>query len=67
MTADRAARVPADASCVLNCGLYDPANKIPDVKRWLAVEAYADSQGYRDHHWHDHDRSRHDPISARLR
>ncbi|HLK84720.1 MAG TPA: GTP-binding protein [Xanthobacteraceae bacterium] len=55
-----AAAGEADASCVFNCGLYDPANKIPDVKRWLAVEAYADSQGYRGHHWHDHDRSRHD-------
>ena len=45
----------ADASRILNCGLYDPANKIPDVKRWLAVEAYADS-----HHHHGHDPNRHD-------
>ena len=45
-------------SCVariLNCGLYDPGNKIPDVKRWLAVESYADAQ-----HRHDHAASRHD-------
>jgi len=45
----------ADASRILNCGLYDPANKIPDVTRWLAVEAYADG-----HHHHGHDPNRHD-------
>jgi G3E family GTPase len=50
-----AARGEADASRILNCGLYDPANKIPDVTRWLAVEAYADG-----HHHHDHDPNRHD-------
>ena len=38
----------------MNCGLYDPQRKIPDVKKWLAAEAYAD-----DHH-HHHDVNRHD-------
>jgi G3E family GTPase len=52
-----AARGEADASRMLNCGLYDPANKIPDVTRWLAVEAYADSH---HHHGHDRDPNRHD-------
>jgi G3E family GTPase len=52
-----AAAGEADASRILNCGLYDPASKIPDVKRWLAVEAYADSH---HHHGRDHDRNRHD-------
>jgi G3E family GTPase len=52
-----AARGEADASRLLNCGLYDPANKIPDVTRWLAVEAYADGH---HHHGHDHDPNRHD-------
>jgi G3E family GTPase len=44
---------------LLTCGLFDPARKIPDVKRWLAAEAYAESaeQG-RHHHQHEH---RHDP------
>jgi G3E family GTPase len=37
---------------LLNCGLYDPARKIPDVKRWLAAEAY-DRHGGHDHHHHD--------------
>lgn len=50
-----AAAGEADASRILNCGLYDPANKIPDVSRWLAVETYADTQ-----HHHDHDPTRHD-------
>jgi G3E family GTPase len=45
----------ATAERVLNCGLYDPARKIPDVKKWLAAEAYAD-----DHHHHHHDVNRHD-------
>src|SRR5262249_24682980 len=31
---------------LLACGLFDPARKHPDVKRWLAAEAYADP----DHH-----------------
>jgi G3E family GTPase len=47
----------ADASHILNCGLYDPASKIPDVTRWLAFEAYADSH---HHHGHQHDPNRHD-------
>jgi len=42
---------------LLACGLYDPDRKIPDVKRWLAAEAYADA----DHdHAHHHDVNRHD-------
>ena len=45
----------ADASVarLINCGLYDPGRKIPDVKRWLAAEAYA-------HDHHHHDVNRHD-------
>jgi G3E family GTPase len=47
----------ADAARLLNCGLYDPNDKIPDVKRWLAAEAYADPHR---HHDHRHDPNRHD-------
>jgi G3E family GTPase len=53
----------ATADRLLNCGLYDPSRKIPDVKKWLAAEAYAEAQehghghghghGHRDHHHHD--------------
>jgi G3E family GTPase len=39
---------------LLGSGLYDPDKKIPDVKKWLAAEAYAG-----DHH-HSHDANRHD-------
>jgi G3E family GTPase len=40
---------------LLGSGLYDPDKKIPDVKKWLAAEAYTDH-----HHHHKHDVSRHD-------
>ncbi|HEX9072643.1 MAG TPA: GTP-binding protein [Pseudolabrys sp.] len=39
---------------LLGSGLYNPDKKIPDVKKWLAAEAYAG-----DHH-HSHDANRHD-------
>jgi G3E family GTPase len=46
---------------LLACGLFDPAAKIPDVKRWLAAEAYAGQDHARhDHHHHHHDVNRHD-------
>ena len=50
----------ADASPanLTDCGLYDPARKIPDVTRWLADEAYAAAHG--DGHHHHHDVNRHD-------
>jgi G3E family GTPase len=58
-----------DAACgeatparLLDCGLYDPATKSPDVKRWLAENAYA---GHEHHHAHRHDVNRHnDDIRA---
>ena len=34
-------RAKRRAERLLNCGLYDPERKIPDVKKWLAEEAYA--------------------------
>jgi len=69
-----AAKGEASAERILNAGLYDPDRKIPDVKKWLAAEAYADAQeakhehGHHHHghaHGHDHvhdhlDRNRHD-------
>jgi G3E family GTPase len=39
---------------LLNCGLYDPDRKTPDVRRWLAEEAYGHD------HDHVHDVNRHD-------
>jgi G3E family GTPase len=45
-----------EAARLLDAGLYDPEQKIPDVKRWLAAEAYAHDH----HHDHHHDPNRHD-------
>ena len=49
-----AAKSEATPDRLLGSGLYDPDKKIPDVKKWLAAEAYAG-----DHH-HFHDANRHD-------
>ncbi len=68
-----AAKGEATPDRLLNCGLYDPDRKIPDVKKWLAAEAYTEPRhhahhGHHDDHGHDHDhldRNRHDThISA---
>jgi G3E family GTPase len=60
-----AAAGEADANHLTGCGLYDPATKIPDVKRWLAAEAYADPDTHHGHdQHHHHDVNRHD---ARIR
>ena len=40
---------------LLGSGLYDPDRKIPDVRKWLAAEAYTHG-----HHHHQHDVTRHD-------
>ena len=66
-----AAKGEAAPEQLLNAGLYDPERRIPDVKRWLAAEAYADARAHHPHdhghghahHGHDHahlDRNRHD-------
>ena len=53
----------ARAERLLDCGLYQPDRKIPDVARWLAEEAYAAAEQH--HHHHAHDVNRHDDrISA---
>jgi G3E family GTPase len=47
---------------LLNCGLYDPERKIPDVKKWLAAEFYADAHAHHhDGHSQDHHHDRLDP------
>ena len=50
-----AAKGEATAERLLNCGLYDPARRIPDVNKWLAAEAYEGTG-----HHHHHDVNRHD-------
>jgi G3E family GTPase len=51
-----AAAGEATAARLFDCGLYDPDRKIPDVRRWLAAEKYADDEGnaHRHHHGHAH-------------
>jgi G3E family GTPase len=62
------ARGEATPDALLDCGLYDPTGKIPQVSKWLnaeAVEAAHDS-GHSHHHHADHtdahpiDLNRHD-------
>jgi G3E family GTPase len=56
-----AAAGEATAAQLLNCGLYDPDQKIPDVKRWLAAEAHAATHEHAHaQHAHGHDPNRHD-------
>src|SRR4029078_4360365 len=59
------AKGEATPANLLECGLYDPERKNPDVKRWLREEAYADTHLHHGHdhvaHEHNHlDRNRHD-------
>jgi G3E family GTPase len=54
---------------LIACGLFDPDRKSPDVKRWLAEEAYAaratvNNHGHDHVHAHHRDPNRHD---ARIR
>ena len=57
-------RHEATAERLFTMGLFDPLNKTPDVRNWLATEAYeaGEKRGRRRHHGHDHhhDVSRHD-------
>lgn len=55
-----AAAGEATADRLLNCGLYDPARKIPDVGRWLAEEAYAAAEADMHHRGHGHAHHHHD-------
>lgn len=58
-----AAMSEAKAERILNSGLFDPDRKIPDVKKWLAAEAYADKHAHAHHdhhHGHDHGHTHHD-------
>ena len=45
------------AEQLFNAGLYNPAQKSPDVARWLNEEAYAQAKAHHhdDHDHHDHD------------
>ncbi len=56
-----AAAGEATPAQLLDAGLYDPARKIPDVARWLALEAYDHAGGHHSHnHSHGHHQQQHD-------
>jgi G3E family GTPase len=70
LTARLAALNPAapvlDAACgealaphLLDCGLYDPQGKLPDVSRWLAIEAHREHGEHAHGEWHGHGASGH--------
>ena len=57
----------APSAHLLDCGLYNPETKLPDVRRWLNEEALADvavhvhANGSTHHHDHDHAHGDHRP------
>jgi len=55
-------RDAATAERLFNIGLFDYAKKTPDVRNWLAAEAYETGEKRHRHngHHHRHDISRHD-------
>jgi len=48
-----AAKGEATAGALLDAGIYDPDQKIPDVRRWLTAEAFA-ARGADEHSAHVH-------------
>jgi len=61
----------ADPADLFDAGLYNPATKTADVRRWLAEEAYAAKHGHDHAHDHDHGHSHghahghaHDPLDV---
>ncbi len=57
-----AAKGEAKASALLNAGLYDPARKIPDVKRWLAEAEVEEAEHAHHHHDGEHHHHHDDKI-----
>jgi G3E family GTPase len=55
-----AAAGEATAGELLDCGLYDPGGKNPDVERWLAAESYQAAHAHGHGQDHRHDVNRHD-------
>ncbi len=50
----------ATAAALINCGLYNPETKIPDVQKWLKEEAYKEGHSSHAHHHHHGDGHGHD-------
>ncbi len=45
---------------LLDCGLYNPQSKQPDVARWLSDEGHHHDHAHDGHHHHGHDHHAHD-------
>ncbi|WP_207478289.1 CobW family GTP-binding protein [Arenibaculum pallidiluteum] len=61
----RAVRGEIDPELLLNAGLFDPASKTLDVRRWLAAEAYeGDGHGHHEHEHHGHGADGHEAGHA---
>lgn len=58
LRADQGRLDPAE---ILDAGLFNDRDKIPDVRKWLNAEAYADAHHHDHHH---HDVNRHDDRVA---
>jgi G3E family GTPase len=61
-------RNEATAERLFTMGLFDPTKKTPDVRSWLAAEAYAigekrNRHRHAHHHEHGHDHQHHDDVS----
>ncbi len=48
-----------DPALLFEAGLFNPEQKSPDVRRWLAEEAFAEEHDHDHSHDHDHDHSHH--------
>jgi G3E family GTPase len=57
------------AATLFDCGLYDPATKTADVRRWLGEEAAHDQHehGHDHHHGHEHARNHAHRHDSRVR
>jgi len=56
-------RNEATAERLFTMGLFDPTKKTPDVRAWLAAEAFASSEKRGRRHGHGHDHGHHHDVS----
>jgi G3E family GTPase len=54
-----------DPMCLLDTGLYNPATKTADVRRWLSAESYAQAAAENDAHGHVHRTAAHHTDQVR--
>ncbi len=57
----------ANAGALLACGLYDPATRTADVRRWLGEAENHDHHHHHGSHGHEHDHDHHHSHDDRVR